>query len=100
MHSARVAGGQIGRGGGKMLDDCVCSQWALATLVLTNLVECGSAVSIGLHCVYNYTGLHMGLDVFNAIFTKKLASCCFPFAIWVVYSFTGALSSQHFDPKL
>ena len=51
MHGARVAGGQIGRGGGQMLDDCVCSQWALATLVLTNLVECGSAVSIGIHCV-------------------------------------------------
>ena len=57
MHGARVAGGQIGRGGGQMLDDCVqsldcvCSQWALATLVLSNLVECGSAVSIGLHSV-------------------------------------------------
>ena len=51
MHGARVEGGQIGRGGGQMLDDRVCSQWALATLVLTNLVECGSAVSIGLHCV-------------------------------------------------
>ena len=49
MHGARVAGGQIGRGGRQMLDDGVCSQWALATLVLTNLVECGSAVSIGLH---------------------------------------------------
>ena len=39
MHGAKVAGGQIGRGGGQMLDDCVCSQSALATLVLTNLVD-------------------------------------------------------------
>ena len=42
-------------------------------------------------------GLNMGLDVFNVIFTKFSALCCLPFAIWVVYGFTGALSSQHLE---
>ena len=43
---------------------------------------------------------NMGLDDFNAIFTTFSALCCLPFTIWVVYGFTGALSSQHFESEL